>query len=257
MMVGAGPAIQGVDAATGARSERVARRMAELYANDTQVRDARPRKDFASAALRPGMRLSQIVAIVMAGYADRPALGQRAHELVTDPATGRRSVRLRSEFETISYRELWARVGVVASECQHHPEYPLSAGDFVCLLGFTSTDYTTIDLACIYMGVVSVPLQTSAPAEQHRAIMAETKPRIVAVGIDSLDVAVEAVLAGAAPDRMSGRKQGQWQSICGGLGPTRTTRRFGSGWTRSSTTRSRSRRRVRTTRALQASNRCP
>jgi fatty acid CoA ligase FadD9 len=201
-MVGAGPAIQGVDAATGARSERVARRMAELYANDTQVRDARPRKDFASAALRPGMRLSQIVAIVMGGYADRPALGQRAHELVTDPATGRRSVRLRSEFETISYRELWARVGVVASECQHHPEYPLSAGDFVCLLGFTSTDYTTIDLACIYMGAVSVPLQTSAPAEQHRAIMAETKPRIVAVGIDSLDVAVEAVLAGAAPDRL-------------------------------------------------------
>jgi fatty acid CoA ligase FadD9 len=192
-MVGAGPEIQDVDATTDACPERVARRMAELYAKDTQVRDARPRKDFASAALHPGMRLSQIVATVMDGCADRPALGQRVHDLVTDSVTGRRSVCLRLEFNTITYRELWARVGLVASEWQQHLEYPLSAGDFVCLLGFTSTDYTTIDLACIHMGAVSVPLQTSAPAAQHRAIIAETKPRMVAVGIDSLDVAVEAV----------------------------------------------------------------
>ncbi len=202
MMVGAGSEADAVDVTTGSWQKRVARRTAELYANDAQVRDARPRKDIALAVLRPGMRLSQIVATVMEGYADRPALGQRVQELVTDPATGRRSVHLLLEFKTITYRELWARVGVVAAECQHHPEYPLSAGDFVCLLGFTSTDYATIDLACIHMGAVSVPLQTSASAMQHKAIIAETRPRLIAVGIESLDVAVEAVLAGGAPERI-------------------------------------------------------
>src|SRR5581483_3516645 len=94
MMVGAGSEADAVDVTTGSWQKRVARRTAELYANDAQVRDARPRKDIALAVLRPGMRLSQIVATVMEGYADRPALGQRVQELVTDPATGRRSVHL-------------------------------------------------------------------------------------------------------------------------------------------------------------------
>jgi len=225
MMIGAGPDTRAMGATTDAWQDRVARRMAELYANDTQVRAARPRKIFASAALRPGMRLPQIVATVMEGYADRPALGQRVQELVTDPATGRRSVRLLSELKTITYRELWARVGVVSSEWQHHPEYPLNAGDFVCLLGFSSTDYTTIDLACIHMGAVSVPLQTSASAEQNMAIIAETKPRIIAVGIDYLDAVVEAVLAGSAPERLivfdyepeDDDQQDRLKSACGRL----------------------------------------
>jgi fatty acid CoA ligase FadD9 len=184
------------------RAERVTRQTEELYADDAQVRDARPLHAVAGAVTRPGLRISQVVETVMAGYADRPALGQRARELVTDQATGRTSVRLLPEFQTITYRELWDRVGAVASQWRHDAESPLSAADFVCILGFTSTDYTTVDLACLYLGAVSVSLQTSAPAAQHVAIIAETRPRLLAAGIDSLDTAVEAVLAGAAPQRV-------------------------------------------------------
>jgi hypothetical protein len=75
MMVGVGPGNQAMGVTTNAWQERVARRTAELYANDAEVRDTRPRKDIAAAVLQPGMRLSQIVAMVMGGYADRPALG--------------------------------------------------------------------------------------------------------------------------------------------------------------------------------------
>ncbi len=192
----------GTGASAETRAERLARRTAQLYANDPQFSEARPLQAATATQQQPGRKLSQIVATAMEGYADRPALGQRVQELVTDPATGHTSLRSLRRFDTITYRELWTRVGAVASEWRHHPEYPLDAGDFVAILGFTSTDYTTVDLACIYAGAVSVPLQTSAPVAQHVAIITETEPRVLAVGIDYLDDAVDAVLAGAAPQRV-------------------------------------------------------
>jgi fatty acid CoA ligase FadD9 len=138
----------------------------------------------------------------MEGYADRPALGQRARELVTDPASGRKTLRLLPRFETITYRELWARARAVASDWHHHSEHLLRPGDFVCVLGFASPDYATLLMGNIHVGAVNVPLQTSAPAAQHAGIIAETEPRILATGIDYLDTAVEAILAGTAPQRL-------------------------------------------------------
>jgi len=35
------------------------------------------------------------------------------------------------------------------------------------VLGFASIDHTAVELACIHLGAVVVPLQTSAPAAQH------------------------------------------------------------------------------------------
>ena len=52
---------------------------------------------------------------VLDGYADRPALGQRAVQFVTDPATGRTSAELLPRFDTITYRELSDRVNAVAA----------------------------------------------------------------------------------------------------------------------------------------------
>jgi fatty acid CoA ligase FadD9 len=185
-----------------APKERLTHRIADPSANDTQFRDGRPMEAITAAIQQPGMRLSQIVATVMEGYADRPALGQRTHELTTDAVTGRTSVRSLPRFKTISYRQLWGRVGAVAAAWHNDPAHPLGAGDFVCTMGFTSTDYTTLDLACVYLGAVSVPLQISATVSQLMPIIAETAPRILATSIDFLDDAVESVLAGFAPQRL-------------------------------------------------------
>ena len=90
----------------------------------------------------------------------------------------------------------------MAADWHHHDQYPLRPGDFVCVLGFASIDYTATKLACVHLGAVVVPLQTSAPAAQHAPILSETQPRILAVGIDYLATAVEAALDGAAPQRL-------------------------------------------------------
>ena len=64
-------------------------------------------------------------------------------------------------------------------------------GDRVAILGFTSVDYTIIDMALALCGAVSVPLQTSAPAATLRPIIAETEPVIIASAVDHLADAVE------------------------------------------------------------------
>jgi fatty acid CoA ligase FadD9 len=177
---------------------RLEDRFADLYANDPQFAAARPDQAISTAVDRPGLRLPAIVKEVMAGYADRPALGTRAVELVTD-AAGRTSARLLPRFETITYRKLGDRIQAVTNAWHNHLVKP---GDRVAILGFTSVDYTTIDVALIGLGAVSVPLQTSAPVAQLRPIIAETEPKVIASSVDFLSDAVELIQSGPAPARL-------------------------------------------------------
>ncbi|MDT5412739.1 MAG: fatty acid CoA ligase FadD9, partial [Mycobacterium sp.] len=184
---------------TVTREERRARRISDLYATDQQFADARPSEAVAHAMEAPGLRLPQIVQTVVDGYADRPALGQRAVEFVTDPSTGRTDAELLPHFDTITYRELSDRVNAVASALTQNPVQP---GDRVAILGFTSIDYTIIDMAVLRLGAISVPLQTSASVTQLLPIAAETEPVAVASSIDFLDDAVELMLTGHLPERL-------------------------------------------------------
>src|ERR1700756_3523054 len=121
---------------------QVARRVEDISANDPQFAAAKPSPAVAAALELPGLRLPQIVQTALEGYANRPALGQRAVEFVKDPKTGRTSLEVLSHFETITYRELSDRVGALTRALTNDP---LRAGDRVCELGFTSVDYTNID----------------------------------------------------------------------------------------------------------------
>jgi fatty acid CoA ligase FadD9 len=181
------------------REGRLARRISDLYATDQQFADARPSEAVAHAIESPELRLPQIIQTVIDGYADRPALGQRAVEFVTDPTTGRTSADLLPRFDTITYRELSDRVNAVAAALTQNPVQP---GDRVAILGFTSIDYTTVDMALLRLGAVSVPLQTSAPVAQLRPIAAETEPVAILSSVDFLDDAVELMLTGHLPERL-------------------------------------------------------
>ncbi|MDT7758221.1 MAG: fatty acid CoA ligase FadD9 [Mycobacterium sp.] len=187
---------------TGTREERLVRRIIELYLNDQQFADARPSTAIRAAIADPEMRLKQIVRTVMYGYGDRPALGQRAVRFLNDPETCRTSLELLPWFETVTYRELWDRVGAFTNALAGDSEHPVRPGDRVCTLGFTSVDYAIIDMALIQLDAVSVPLQTSAPVTQLRPIVVETEPVVFASGVDYLDDAVELILIGHSPARL-------------------------------------------------------
>jgi fatty acid CoA ligase FadD9 len=70
------------------------------------------------------------------------------------------------------------------------------------MLGVTSIDYTTVDMALLRLGAIAVPLQTGASLGQLRPIAAETEPVVIASGVDFLDDAVELMLSGHLPERL-------------------------------------------------------
>ncbi|MBF6331724.1 carboxylic acid reductase [Nocardia transvalensis] len=176
------------------RQAELERKIGDLVAHDEQVRNAEPIAAVTAAMAQEDLRVAQAIATVMEGYADRPAVGQRAVEFVTDES-GRRRSRLLPRFDTVTYGELWRRVGAVAAAWHHDPDQPTRAGDFVAILGFTSVDYTVVDLACTYLGTVAVPLQASAALAQLTPIVTETEPRVFASDVEQLDRAVELVLS--------------------------------------------------------------
>ncbi|GLB83381.1 carboxylic acid reductase [Mycobacterium kiyosense] len=179
--------------------ERIARRAEELIANDPQFAAAQPDPAVAAALEQPGKRLPQVLQTVLTGYADRPALGQRAVEFVTSQATGRTELALLPHFDTITYRELGERIDAVGRALTADS---VQIGDRVCVLGFTSVDYTTIDMALGNIGAVSVPLQTSASIAGLQPIVAETEPTLMAASVNQLPDAVALISAGYAPAKL-------------------------------------------------------
>jgi fatty acid CoA ligase FadD9 len=190
--------IDGYRGPDGTREERRDRRIADLYASDPQFRAARPIPELGDAARAPGRRLAPMLQSLVQGYADRPALGERARELVTDPATGRTSTRLLRRFETMTYSDLWARVGAIAAAWRQDPTYPVNPGDVVAMVGFASSEYLMLDLVCAHLGLVTVPLQHNAAVSQMRPIIAEVEPRVLAVSAEYLDLAVDSALGSAS-----------------------------------------------------------
>src|SRR4051794_3013035 len=184
---------------TDTREQRLQSRISHLYATDQQFADARPNEAIAHAIESPELRLSQIVQTVIDGYADRPALGERSVQFVTDSSTGRTFAQQLPRFNTITYCELSDRVNAVSAALTQNPVRP---GDRVAILGFTSIDYTTVDMALLRLGAVSVPLQTSAPVAQLRPIAAETEPVAILSSVDFLDDAVELMLTGHLSERL-------------------------------------------------------
>ena len=184
---------------TTTREERLARRVEDLSANDPQFAAAKPSPAVVEAVEQPGLRLSQIIQTVLEGYADRPALGQRAVEFVKNAKTGRTALELLPRFETITYRELGERVGALARAWTNDS---VQAGDRVCVLGFNSVDYATIDVALGQIDAVSVPVQTSAAITQLLPIVTETEPRVIAASVNQLPDAVELIRSAHTPAKL-------------------------------------------------------
>ena len=164
-------------------------RLAEVLAADPSLRAAMP-EPAASAVIRNASTpLHRQVETALTAYADRPALADRATEPVLDPATGRTTLRLLPRYDSITYREVRDQVAAIAADWREHG---LEPGDIVCTLGFTSGDYTVVDLACLHSGAVAVPLQNSATAAHLKPIVTEAEPVIVATSIELVELAVEA-----------------------------------------------------------------
>src|SRR5258705_12488208 len=105
-------------------------------------------------------------------------------------------------FAKVTCRELHQRVNELS---RAWADGLVSAGDRVTVLGFTSVDSATIDVALGVVGAVSVPLQTSAAIAQLRPIVLETEPTVFAASVDYLSDAVDVIVAAAEAGHTPGR----------------------------------------------------
>ncbi|GAB2585034.1 oxidoreductase [Paractinoplanes abujensis] len=177
-------------------------RIALLTETDEQFAAARPDDRITEVVRRPSTPLQAVVAEVMTGYADRPAYGVRATEVVVDPQTGRTTRRLLPRFDTVSYGELWRRAGALAAAWHDDEREPIRPGDFVATLGSTGGDYATLEMAYVRLDVTGVPLSAGSSPAQLLPLLHETKPRMLAVSLEHLGTAAEILQAGTSVRRL-------------------------------------------------------
>ena len=177
----------------GTRDERLARRVAELYESDPQFRAAAPLPEVIEAACTPDLRLTLDL------RDDRRGLRRSPGAWTACPRVGDRRHRPHVGATAAPVRDHQLPRGVGPGACDRQrlaprPPHPVTTGDVVATVGFSSADYLVVDMVCAYLGLVTVPLQHNASVSRLRPIIEECEPRIVTVSAEYLDLAVESVL---------------------------------------------------------------
>lgn len=139
------------------------------------------------------MRLVYVVENIIKKYHDRPAIGERVKHYITDAKSKRVVSQLEAKYQTITYQQLWNRAESIANEWYHHCQYPLKASDKVVILSFINSDYIAINLACVQINAIIIPLQANLSTKELTLILQEIEPQIIAASIEYLHIAVELV----------------------------------------------------------------
>lgn len=158
-------------------------RFERLRDDDPQFRAAQPDLAVAASITRPDIGLGELVRVVCESYAERPALGQRVRWLVDDPRAERVVTKLTRSYYTINYGQLWYQANALARALA---DAGIGAGMRVATLGAPDIDYVVVDLAVVLLDAVAVPLPISASSEALRPIIEETRPTVLACGVDYL-----------------------------------------------------------------------
>ncbi|HGJ5863023.1 thioester reductase domain-containing protein [Arsenophonus nasoniae] len=137
------------------------------------------------------MRLVYVIENIIKKYHDRPAIGERVKRCIKDAKSKRIVCQLTAKYQTITYQQLWSRAESIANEWYQHDQYPLKASDKVAILSFIHSDYIAINLACVQINAIIVPLQTNLSIKELTLILQEIEPRIIAASIEYLPIAVE------------------------------------------------------------------
>ncbi|NKI15917.1 AMP-binding protein [Spongiibacter sp. KMU-166] len=170
--------------------ERMMARFQHLLETDEQIRSIMPLPEVAQAATAEGLSTAERIDTVLTGYADRESLGMRDYKLVSD-ARGRQVKEYLPAFSTITYAELRDGVRAIANAWRNEESIALKRDEFVAIIGFTSTDFFMLDLACCYAQTVSVPLQSATSGADLDEIFAKVNPAALAATIDDLVIAAK------------------------------------------------------------------
>ena len=159
---------------TDPREERLARRIADLYATDPQFAAAGPIEAVIAAVERPGLRSAAGRPHRHGGL--RGAAGARPARCRVRHRPGDRPHDCRTA-APVRDRHVPPVVGPRRRRRRRLARRrPVRPGDRVCCAGLHQRGLHDDRQALARLGAVCVPLQTSAPVSQLRPIVAETEP---------------------------------------------------------------------------------
>jgi fatty acid CoA ligase FadD9 len=133
-------------------------RIANLARKDPELRAASPTSRdlrWIGAGAEHGIEL---VARACQRYRERPCLASRCPE---------------GEYVTVSFAQLWQRVVSFAGGL--HEEVGVRPGDLVGIRGPCSIEWVVADLACLYLGAVSVPLAQDLTVKDLEQVLGESR----------------------------------------------------------------------------------
>ena len=172
-------------------AKRYFKRITNLAANDPQLGELTPKTEIRAAAFATELSLDKVISTYLDGYGKRPALGKRAYKIETDPNNHQKNRHYLPAYEMISYETLHHRIKAVAMAWRTHPFCRVSRDQFVCMIGFSSIDLATIDMACAYAKAVTVPLQSSTSGADLSEIFTNVEPAVLATTLNDLPLAIE------------------------------------------------------------------
>ena len=171
-------------------AKRYILRLMDLAKKDRYIGDRMPNLSIWDAAAKEGLTQDKVMATFFDGYAQRPALGERAYKVQTNDV-GENIRQYQDEFNTITYRELHQNIKAVAMAWRTHPQCQVHQDEFVCIMGFADIDFAVIDMACAYAKAINVPLTSSTAGADLGEIFANVAPVVLASTITDLALSIE------------------------------------------------------------------
>lgn len=170
-------------------------RVLAMAKTDPQLAKLMPDPSLTALIDDESVTYDHMIARILDGYNERPALGTRDYEIVRCPETGDNIRSYQPSFSTISYTELHQNVKALANAWRTQDQHQLNPGDFVCILGFNSLEYTYVDLALAYVQGISVPLQATLAGTDLEGIFNDTLPTTLATTVEDIPVATRLAIA--------------------------------------------------------------
>ncbi|MFK7908558.1 MAG: thioester reductase domain-containing protein [Chitinophagales bacterium] len=183
--------IKGKSNSSTSPKKRYILRLLELSKSDPQIAALQPLESLMKAGLKEDLTLDRLIATYLDGYAERPALAERSYELIADTRTGKTKRNYLPQYTSITYQTLHDRIKALANSWRHHSKCRVAPHEFVCIMGFTSIDFTVLDTACNYAQAVTIPLQSSTSGADLGEIFANTQPVALAATLNDLILAAK------------------------------------------------------------------
>ena len=174
------------------KRQKLADKMAALISGDPQLQKMSVEPEGGRLFKDENAPLEKAIDHIFVTYAERNALATRAHNVVQD-AQGNHVREYLPKYNYITYQGFQQAIHRVANAWRHDARLEVKPDDYVCLIGFASTQFLAIDTACHFAHAIPVPLQSTTSGADIDEIFANVNPSAVAATLEDIEMAAEHV----------------------------------------------------------------